>query len=184
MTALAAERLRAQGAGVDRFVVTVPERSDEEDADGWLLTAFERGYDTTTLDHGLSAGRGWTEGSLNRRSWSHDSELPATVLDRARDDPAGDAGPGRRFARDLRLRLWREHLDRADGDDADLVDAERGATALRRAAAELDGWYAGVTAGARGEGDRGRPMSEPASASMSWRRALAECRPSVGDAER
>lgn len=90
--------------------------------------------------------------NLNRRSWTHDSELTATVLDRTRDDRAGDAGPARRFARDLRLQLWREHLDRADGDDSDLVDAERGATALRRAAAELDRWHAAGCAGPRPPG--------------------------------
>ena len=39
--------------------------------------------------------------NFNRRSWTHDSELSCAVLD--------DTGE---FARDLRLRLLREHLDR------------------------------------------------------------------------
>ena len=65
--------------------------------------------------------------NLNRRSWSHDSELTAAVLDDTRDtrdpvDPAGRGDGARVFARDLRLELMREHLDRAPGDDADLVD--------------------------------------------------------------
>ncbi|MDN5861144.1 MAG: phospholipase D-like domain-containing protein, partial [Pseudonocardia sp.] len=89
--------------------------------------------------------------NLNRRSWTHDSELTATVLDRTRCDD-GDAGQARRFARDLRLQLWREHLDRAKGDDADLVGFEQGAAALRAAAAALDGWHAGGCAGPRPAG--------------------------------
>ena len=55
--------------------------------------------------------------NLNRRSWSHDSELTVAVLDDERDprapaDPAGRGDGARVFARDLRLRLLREHLDR------------------------------------------------------------------------
>ena len=58
--------------------------------------------------------------NLNRRSWSHDSELSIGVLDYALDarephDPAGLGDRARGFARDLRLRLSREHLDRRTG---------------------------------------------------------------------
>ena len=61
--------------------------------------------------------------NFNRRSWTHDSELTAAVVDGERDvrapvDPGGQGDGARRFARDLRLELLREHLDRADGDDA------------------------------------------------------------------
>ena len=56
--------------------------------------------------------------NFNRRSWTHDSELSAVVLDRAED---GDG-----YARRLRLTLAAEHLDRAEDDVADdCVDPER-----------------------------------------------------------
>ncbi|WP_181781742.1 phospholipase D family protein, partial [Pseudonocardia pini] len=50
--------------------------------------------------------------NLNRRSWSHDSELTAAVLDddrdpRAPEDPAGLGDGARTFARELRLSLLR-----------------------------------------------------------------------------
>src|SRR3712207_9522582 len=56
--------------------------------------------------------------NFNRRSWTHDSELSSAVLDTTRDpreprDPAGTGDGARTFARDLRLELAREHLDRA-----------------------------------------------------------------------
>ena len=55
--------------------------------------------------------------NFNRRSWTHDSELSAAVLDETRDrreprDPGGLGDGARVYARDLRLRLMREHLDR------------------------------------------------------------------------
>ncbi|MGW0893855.1 phospholipase D family protein [Saccharopolyspora sp. NPDC002578] len=71
--------------------------------------------------------------NLNRRSWAYDSELTAAVVD---EEPGGHA-----FARDLRLRLWREHLGREPGRTSDLTDPVAGADVLRRAADRLDRWH-------------------------------------------
>ncbi len=82
--------------------------------------------------------------NLNRRSWTHDSELACAVIDRTLDerppiDPAGLGDGSRRFARDLRLSLWAEHLGRSP-DDPDLLDFGRGYEAWRDSAAALDRW--------------------------------------------
>lgn len=70
--------------------------------------------------------------NLNRRSWTYDSELTAAVMD--------ESNAANRFARNLRLRLWREHLGRDENDDADLLDPAQGADVLRRAAMALEQW--------------------------------------------
>ncbi|MGY1821567.1 phospholipase D family protein [Geodermatophilus sp. SYSU D00079] len=97
--------------------------------------------------------------NFNRRSWTHDSELSSAVLDTTRDpreprDPAGTGDGARVFARDLRLELAREHLDRApDGSaDADLLDPEDFVAALESSAAALDAWHAGGRRGPRPPG--------------------------------
>ena len=113
--------------------------------------------------------------NFNRRSWTHDSELTVAVLDDTRDprppvDPAGRGDGVRRFARDLRLELLREHLDRAPGDDADLLDPQRAAEAVRSSAEALESWYRSGCSGPRPPG-RLRPhdvVDPPA-----WQRALA-----------
>jgi phosphatidylserine/phosphatidylglycerophosphate/cardiolipin synthase-like enzyme len=97
--------------------------------------------------------------NLNRRSWTHDSELSITVLDEERDqreprDPAGLGDGARRFARDLRLTLWREHL----GVDAidDLLDPIAASEAFRATAERLEAWHRGGETGPRPPG-RVRP---------------------------
>jgi len=86
--------------------------------------------------------------NLNRRSWTHDSELSCAVLDTTYDereprDPAGIGDRARVLARDTRLRLWREHLGRDDGDVADLLEPGSAFEAWRTAAAALDAWCDG-----------------------------------------
>jgi phosphatidylserine/phosphatidylglycerophosphate/cardiolipin synthase-like enzyme len=92
--------------------------------------------------------------NLNRRSWTHDAELSAAVLDETGDpreprDPAGLGDGARLFARELRLRLWREHLGRGPGDDGDLVDPVEGFAAWRQAAAALEAWHRDRAGGER-----------------------------------
>ncbi|MCK9900370.1 phospholipase D-like domain-containing protein [Frankia sp. Cpl3] len=98
--------------------------------------------------------------NLNRRSWSHDSELAVATIDTTLDlrepaDPGGLGDGARVFARELRLELWREHLD-WDGDDAELLDPEAGFKAFRRRAEQLEAWHHGGQVGPRPPG-RVRP---------------------------
>jgi phosphatidylserine/phosphatidylglycerophosphate/cardiolipin synthase-like enzyme len=95
--------------------------------------------------------------NLNRRSWTHDSELSSAVLDERPDerdprDPAGHGDNARVFARDLRLRLLREHLDRDQDDMADLVDPVEAFEALQRSADRLQAWHDGGRSGPRPPG--------------------------------
>jgi phosphatidylserine/phosphatidylglycerophosphate/cardiolipin synthase-like enzyme len=101
--------------------------------------------------------------NFNRRSWSHDSEIACAVLDEERDprppiDPAGRGDGARRFARDLRLQLWREHLGREDGDDRGLLDPSEAVATFRQTAEALERWHAG---GERGERPPGRVRPHP-----------------------
>jgi phosphatidylserine/phosphatidylglycerophosphate/cardiolipin synthase-like enzyme len=81
--------------------------------------------------------------NVNRRSWTNDSELSCAVLDETRDprppaDPGGLGDGARAYARQLRLRLGREHLD-LDSDDA-LLDPGQAFETFARSAAALDQW--------------------------------------------
>ena len=85
--------------------------------------------------------------NFNRRSWTHDSELTAVVLD---ED----------YARDLRLTLAAEHLDRLD--EVERARAARGDGRLRGAGRDVRrlrrerrrGWRRGTTAVGWGSGRR------------------------------
>ena len=93
--------------------------------------------------------------NFNRRSWTHDSELSAVVLDRD-------------YALDLRLTLAAEHLDRlgevASGGlrevMADCVDPAGLYDAYAASATRLEAWHDGGRAGERPPG-RLRPIPLP-----------------------
>jgi len=112
--------------------------------------------------------------NLNRRSWSHDSELSIGVLDSELDarephDPAGLGDGARAFARELRLRLWREHLDRDAHDVADLLHPAEAFETFRRQAEQLAAWH---ETGMRGSRPPGRVSphrcSNPTTAQRLW----------------
>jgi phosphatidylserine/phosphatidylglycerophosphate/cardiolipin synthase-like enzyme len=88
--------------------------------------------------------------NFNRRSWTHDSELAAAVLDTASE--RSDEGT---YAWQLRMALAREHLDdsAADGDSAAMF------AMYARTAAALQQWYDGGQAGPRPPG-RLRPIHD------------------------
>jgi phosphatidylserine/phosphatidylglycerophosphate/cardiolipin synthase-like enzyme len=113
--------------------------------------------------------------NLNRRSWTHDSELSCSVIDatpdeRAPADPGGLGDGARRLARETRLRLWREHLERADDNDADLLDPAGAVAALSQSAAALDGWHRDGKRGPRPPGHLRRHAPEHVT---NWARWLA-----------
>jgi phosphatidylserine/phosphatidylglycerophosphate/cardiolipin synthase-like enzyme len=95
--------------------------------------------------------------NLNRRSWTHDSELSVAVLDAKHDereptDPGGLGDGARTFARDLRLQLWREHLERPQTAIDDLLDPETAFAAFAATARALQDWYDTGQAGPRPAG--------------------------------
>ena len=97
--------------------------------------------------------------NFNRRSWTHDSELSAAII---------DLGDGGTFARDLRLTLAAEHLDRPDVQDC--ADPAVMFAAYARTAEGLDEWHAGGRVGDRPPG-RLRRLDPPPIGAL--RRALA-----------
>ncbi len=110
--------------------------------------------------------------NLNVRSWTHDSELTCGVLDPERDDreprdPAGTGDGARRLPRELRLKLWREHLG-THVPVEDLLDPFRAFETWRRSAEALDAWHARGRTGPRPPG-RVRPHDpEPLPRFAAW----------------
>src|ERR1700687_350495 len=112
--------------------------------------------------------------NFNRRSWSHDSEISCAVIDDERDarapvDPAGLGDGARRFARDLRLQLWREHLGREDGDDGDLLDPLEAVAKFKETALALERWHKGCRHGEKPPGNvRPHPRIQPSRTTRLW----------------
>ncbi|MGV9304115.1 phospholipase [Nonomuraea sp. NPDC003727] len=106
--------------------------------------------------------------NVNLRSWTFDSELSCAVIDE-QPDPRPPAG-ARRFARDLRLTLAAEHLDRDPGELADLCDPKGAFEAFAESAARLDAWHQG---GCRGPRPPGRLRPHPKPELGRVRRAMA-----------
>lgn len=116
--------------------------------------------------------------NINRRSWTHDSELSCAVVDDAHDprepqvlDSYGHRA--RQFARTLRLELSREHLGREDGDDDDLADPVASFVAFAEAAEALNRWTASGRTGPRPPGQL-RPYDCPPLSGIArpWATAL------------
>jgi phosphatidylserine/phosphatidylglycerophosphate/cardiolipin synthase-like enzyme len=110
--------------------------------------------------------------NFNRRSWSHDSEIACAVMDEERDsrtptDPAGLGDGARKYARDLRLQLWREHLGRTEGDEGDLLDPAEAVAVFRQTAEALERWHSGAP---RGERPPGRVRPHPRVRLSEWTR--------------
>ena len=117
--------------------------------------------------------------NFNRRSWTHDSELSAVVVDRSTyGDDEGEHGA---YARRLRLALAAEHLDRpfdpeVDASDeasllrvmADCVDPLGMFEAYAAAARALEAWHRGGRRGPRPPG--GSVRSSPRGSARSPRR--------------
>jgi phosphatidylserine/phosphatidylglycerophosphate/cardiolipin synthase-like enzyme len=107
--------------------------------------------------------------NFNRRSWTHDSELSAVVVDAAADDHSP-------YARRLRLTLAAEHLGRPISDETllevmdDCIDAAGMFAAYAESAEHLDAWHAG---GRKGERPRGRLRVLPEPDLGRWKRFAA-----------
>ena len=110
--------------------------------------------------------------NFNRRSWTHDSELSIAILDSELDDrephdPGGLGDGARVLARNTRMGLWREHLERHEVP----LDPASGFRMMSESAAALDAWHESGQCGARPPGRLRRHQPAPVA---WWARPLAE----------
>jgi phosphatidylserine/phosphatidylglycerophosphate/cardiolipin synthase-like enzyme len=115
--------------------------------------------------------------NLNRRSWTHDSEVSCAIVDstvdeRAPTDPGGLGDRARVLARDTRLRLSAEHLGLAPAEVDGLVDPAEWFDALRRGADALDDWHRRGGSGARPPGHLREHPIERVRGRRRWGRRL------------
>lgn len=94
--------------------------------------------------------------NLNRRSWTHDSELSCAIIDETLDereprDPAGLGDGARKLARETRLRLASEHTCEAV-DINQMIDPRQWFDTLRNSAEVLDQWHRNDDGGPRPPG--------------------------------
>ena len=130
------------------------------------IYGLENGHSTPIYVHAKTCliDDTWTtigSDNFNRRSWTHDSELSAVVLD--------EAGA---FARRLRLELAAEHLEREPDDLDDCVEGVGMFAAYAESAARLDQWHTDGRIGSRPPG-RLRRLQPPELGRVSRALALA-----------
>ncbi len=114
--------------------------------------------------------------NLNRRSWTHDSEISCAILDSRLDerepaDPAGRGEGARRLARATRVRLSAEHAGVTDDDADSLIDPRTWFETMRLRAEALDAWCANGNVGPRPAGHlrrHPRDRVEPARRRVLW----------------
>jgi phosphatidylserine/phosphatidylglycerophosphate/cardiolipin synthase-like enzyme len=108
-------------------------------------------------------------GNLNRRSWTHDSELSSAVID---DEPRAvetNAQIRVSFAQQLRLKLACEHLGRTEDDTADLLDPAGTFAAFAATAQGLDEWHQRGEIGPRPAGQlRAYPTPQLRRRTKAW----------------
>jgi phosphatidylserine/phosphatidylglycerophosphate/cardiolipin synthase-like enzyme len=102
--------------------------------------------------------------NLNRRSWTHDSEISCAILDTTDDqreprDPAGLGDGARKLARDTRLRLAHEHTGNSQ-DHETLIDPHAWFASMRHCAENLDTWHRNGARGTRPPGHLRTHVSE------------------------